>query len=84
MGRVQVFPVIFEAQSFYAEIGYLVDFAWRTKHVDTDEGVDERLWQEYRGICQKYGRKEVLHRMSTQVEALAKEIMTRHRKELSQ
>jgi hypothetical protein len=77
-------PVVFMPNSYYEEIGYLLDFSWRSKHVDTDEGIDSRLWQEYKGICQKYGRKEVLHRMSTQVAAIAQELMTAHRKELRQ
>ena len=81
---MKIYPVIFEPQDYYAEIGYLLDFAWRTKQVDTDDGIDVRIWQEYRGICKKYQRKEALHRMSTQVAAIAQEMMTKHRKELGQ
>jgi hypothetical protein len=60
------------------EIGHLYALAWRSRNVDTDDGVPEDILAEYRAVIKKYGRKEALHRISTQVMSIAQELVDKH------
>lgn len=57
------------------EIGHLYALAWRSRNVDTDDGVPCDILEEYRSVIKKYHRKEALHRISTQVLSIAQELV---------
>ena len=60
-----------EISEFEREVGHLYALAWRARNVDTDDGVPVDILNEYREVIKKYGRREALHRISTQVLSIA-------------
>ena len=64
-----------ELNDFEQEIGHLYALAWRSRNVDTDDGVPADILDEYRAVIKKYGRKEALHRISTQVLSIAQDLV---------
>ena len=60
---------------FECEVGHLYALAWRARNVDTDDGIPMDILNEYREAIKKYGRKEALHRISTQVLSIAQQLV---------
>jgi hypothetical protein len=60
------------------KIGHLFALVWRSRNVDTDDGIPVDILNEYRAVIKHYGRKEALHRISTQVLSIAQQLVDEH------